>query len=774
MKHRIPGICLALTLLLLCALSLSACKETPAADKDAVTSVTLSSDGTTITVKAQLTQSRLASYKQSKVYLLELPSHCNTDDPLTGLTPVAVASPNSSLTFSFEAKDGMRSRLYSSYLLASQNPDGASYTALTTPMTLSNPEAAAVVKTASSQTSSLKGLLSDCPADAIRLGISHTIVDVYPNELMMDGYSEGAVSYIANGLTAYVDGERLAALDETIRTYTNADVQVFLRFRLTEKNKLAFPAASDSALEYAVDMSRPASAVAMEGFLHFMADRYASPRENTRPVEAFIMGYHVNNPSLYAAAGDISPSAAVANYEKLVHAAFVALRSHNAAGRVYISLDDHRTAEPGNFATDIPGYLSSFRTEAALRGEYDWHIACELHADVPAIWVENTGTDNLFYTVHSIGTLTDLLSGETYRAPSGEARRLLISGVSIPAAVKGSDASDKSASEQAASYAFLYLTARHNGHIEALIYDCYLDAFAHAADGALCGLMTAPKANDGTPLPGDKRQIYTVFRQCGTTDEAKLSTSLSDMIGTPYTKLSSMLAGTAAPVTSMSGTPSVGPLVPDRRNTSPVLTFDNGSLGGFEDAGELSYAELVSASELNAIVLRGRFNRASVGRPMALTTTLTGAELKGSENLLVDLRAAACDGTGSKVAVTLRLSRPATGTDSSGNGALVYESSASGVDCSASGASGSEWQTVTFPVADFTERLADSDRVTLTLYMDAPSGLSYELELAGLHVTNISKSAKGSFLPVVIIIVVVALLAGGLGAYILIFRKRGS
>ena len=221
---------LCLCLLVPLVLSLFSCSSTPASE-NRISEVTL--ENGEILVKTVLTEGFLDSYTEKKVYLFELPSYYSGDADLSELDPVAEAKPRAAIRFILNALDGVRSRLFSSYLVASYDPATQRYTPLTAPMSLANPEAMAeYTSPAAAGESSVKGLISDYPSDAIRLGIAHTVVEVPMEELILPAWQKGAVSYVYNGVTRYLNAEALDKLDKSVEVYTAAGVKVYLRFRL--------------------------------------------------------------------------------------------------------------------------------------------------------------------------------------------------------------------------------------------------------------------------------------------------------------------------------------------------------------------------------------------------------------------------------------------------------------------------------------------------------------------------------------------------------------
>lgn len=773
-----------LALLLLCFLSLAltACGGKISAEQNAVTSVTVNEQGS-ITVKAVLTKGFLAGYTQKKVYIFEIPSRYSTDVDLEELDPVAEVKPKESISVTVKSSEGVRTRLYSSFLVASYDEATRRYTPLTTPMAISNPEIlGSSASTGTEAEHSIKGLISEYPADAIRMGISHTVVDVPMDKLILGSWQEGAVSYVHNGTTAYINAKALAELDERVGVYTAAGVRVYLRFVLGRASGDSVApvgiyrstGASDRSAPYcAVNMGTAFSAEIMEGFFTFMAKRYASPEDGSRPVTAFILGYRVNSAADYDGGGD-SLAAFVTNYEKLVRVAHVAIKSQNPDGQVYIALDSRRSAQASEGGWDVPTFLSAFRDECALRGDYDWQISCELYAPSGTVWQEDPVADGRYFTVHSLGTLTDILSGDKYRTPEGEERRLLISGFALPAVAVGGSLTDTEAlNRQAASYAYAYMICTQNRRVEALIYSVYADPYTSAENHALYGLLSSKTVKlDGSVLrilPAERRPICDVFRIMDTTEAHTLSAALSSVIGASYTKLESALAGVANPVTLLKGTGSLQAYETEHKKAAALFTFDGGTLHGFESGGNLTYLELKDAESLGTIALYARFDRESPADPMGLSVTLAATQLIGGRELLFDVfgGAVASENAGSrKPTLTLRLTRAAKGTVADGDGEILYEASVSDVK-------GSNWQTVSFDISAFTALLDASDEVTLTLLMDDPAEdtlvTAYGMGIAGVYVTGSTAASDHSTATVVVVLVLLGLMV--LGGFLFVFLR---
>ena len=763
-RIRVPIVCL-LCLSCLLPWMLGGCRASASssAERNEVTAVIPDGKGS-MRVEAVLTQTFLENFSGKKIYLFEVPAAYTANADLTDLEPIAECKPDGKMTFTCSAYDGVRSRLYSSYLIACYDAVSDSYTALTSACAVNDFSDMGQGTAPARGEVSIKGLISDYPADADRLGVAHTIVDVYLNRLILDGWQEGAETYIWNGLTAYLNGGELDKLDETVRAYTKAGIRVYLRFLLGAPGEddrvplclYLWDEGVEAPPFYTVNMEDDRAVEIMKGFLNFMADRYASPEDGSRPVDAFIMGKRANRSVL----PEVTLEDAVSNYEKLVRAANTAMKSHCANGRVYIALDASRTAEGMAGGWDVPSFLSAFHRTCGLLGSFDWQVACELYADTPAIWTQDPRKDGPYYTVHSLATLTDLLVSDQYRTADGAERRVIISDFAIPATVEGSVPTEDAVNLQAASYAYAYLSCVQNGHVEALIYSDYTDR----AD-RLCGLWARGK-NGYEP-----RTLYYLFKQMDTTAAAKLSESLTAIMDRAYTQLELSLAGRAPYVTAVTGDAAVGAYEAGHLGATPLYAFDTGTLHGFEDAGSLTYAALSEAEALDAIHLYARFDRAEIFDPMGLTVTLSASEILDGKKLILDLYAGAAGQADAVTSVTLRLNRPATGFLSDGQGELLYESTAVGVK-------DGTWQTVAFEVSDFTTLLDGSDSVVLTISVDATvdgeSSDAAHIGLAGIYLSGKAPVAQKS--PGLVIGVVIALSVAVIAAFLALFlrnRKRG-
>ena len=789
--HRALRVIWALACLLLIAALVSCGAENGETDKgNTVSEVSLNGDR--MTVKATLSEDFLESFEGDEICLLELTSDMDASDDLRELIPLATCAPKARPTFTFDLSDGARTRLYSTFALASYDEEADEYVLLTEPAGVSESELTQGASASDECERSPKGIANADPAEAIRLGVSHTVIRVQMDELLLDGWQEGAVPYIWNGTTRYLRGDALEALDTEVAAYAEARVHVYLQFVLAHdgaatesenednsdsdsdsdsKDKPTemtvgvpreiYPAGVARGVSLCpVNMADRASADIMEGFFDFMAFRYTdevSAEMYGGADVSFIIGDDANEGGGFADGGMLL-SEYVTNYEKLVRLANIAMKSHDPDGRVYISLSSRRSGG-GQGTTgkwSIHSFLTAFTAETRARGNYSWHVACDLYADMPTVWLNDPTSDSSRMTARSFDNLTDLLEGAKYFTPDEEMRRIVLTDYRIPSVTEGVEAE----SRQAASYAYAYRAVAANGQVEALIYGCFEDD-----DKTACGLRADVDTKDGeeNANAGKARDIYDVFVRIDTSASGEADENAARIIKSAYEDLLEETEGAYA-VEYIVGSTSA-----DRYDSDAAedawMSFRKGDLHGFEGASSLSYLELRRSTDAEYATLHVRFDRAEIADPVGIRTRLAGKDLADQTRLHIDLYAGCVDEDArSSVPVTLRLERPATGKTADGRGRVIYEATVEGIR-------GGRWQTVTFDIADFEEYLRSSDEVILSLWIDDESGVSYELGIDAIR----ADSGAGSVLVIVLIVLLaLALVAGVTVAVVYFIRRRNG
>lgn len=757
-----------LLLTLLCLPLLSGCsEETSRATRNAIVSVLPDQTKGTITVKGELTADFLDGYR-GNVYLFELSSGNGRTVDLRGLEPTASAHAASNLTFTVDLHDGVRSRLFSSFVLASYDSNTQQYGILTTAMAVTELDPPSSDKALSEADRSVKGLSDGTAADALSLGASSALVEVSMGDIIRSDRAEDSIPYLWNGRTVYYDGAAVSILDETVSSYTAAGIKVYLQFVLraprssTPSCLYAPGAAATPADEYLPCMTDPEAAELLEGFFTFMTERYAVGTEapGRGLCTDFLIGEKVNHVAQYAYDGrsELSLDDHIACYEQWVRLANTALGSKTAAGRVFLSLDDRWNGRDVTDGFGAQVYLSAFRDEAALRGDFDWHIAAGLYTDSPQVWGNSEADADRLTPASFTRLLTDTL--ESYRTAAGELRRVVLTDLTIP----GVDAAGEPCEiDQASSYAYAYTAAAVDTRVEALFYDAYADR-----DGAAVGLYA--RTEDGGLRA---RNLCGLFTAMGTREAEAYLAGVRNRIGGSFTRLENSLIGRPYPQNILTSEATIrrldgsafseGLLRFDTRPSgglsSDLLVTGDAALGGFVNTAGLEELALIYVGDTP--VLRASLKSGETAGTLGMTTILSASGFAGGRQLSLDLltRGGADDCT-----VTVILTRDAKGKVEDGDGALCYRTTAK--------LSSNEWVTLSCDIRDFAEKIDEEDEVRLTLLLDGQNKGTQELYLRGAEVSGLSGGSSSAPVWIVVVAAVAGVAVVGVVAFLLYRKKR--
>ena len=108
-----------------------------------------------------------------------------------------------------------------------------------------------------------------------------------------------------------------------------------------------WPQNAGSAAFYSPDTTTEDGARMVEAVLELLAQRYTRDDRKYGFAGSFIIGYEVNERTLYNDSGDVAGDAYIWRYAALVRMADVALRSHYKNGRVYAPWATAWNAEGG-------------------------------------------------------------------------------------------------------------------------------------------------------------------------------------------------------------------------------------------------------------------------------------------------------------------------------------------------------------------------------------------------------------------------------------------
>ncbi len=760
---------LSIALLLLLTLCFVACGDKQEITESCVTEVTINKKGTEINVKAALTEADLETFRNSgiytqKLYLMALEPG-DTTETLSGRQPVAESGMNTSPKFSLPIyADGnlqAHSRLHCAFAVAVYNKTLDSYVLLTSPVYVSNVADLAENTADFPEAASIKGLHATVCSDASYLGIAHAVVELDPSVLILDGYSESAVTYVYDGQTYYLDRSALEALDKQVTEYTAQGAIVYLRLRMRtapeKANSLvsclyAVSEGSNKARAYGIWMDDDQSASLMAGFLDFITARYTDPAGTHGFCGALIIGRSVNEANSNNYVGAMEFDKYVSRYQALVRLAHSTLKSHYANGRVYVSVsnnlaDINSLSAKTDWTTNA--FLEQFNIESVYSGSFDWHVAISAYAygsgSADPTWSDDNASALKLSPAHfsDFGWIAD---PEHYF--DGNRRHTIISDFEV--------APGQSQQEQAASYAYAYYKALENGHVDALIYSAHTDAQSLIKGSGLW-------ATDNKGQMTERRALYNVFMTIDTKDTSQLDAiGISSMIP-GWSSLYSAQSAKAATRHFVTGADVSG--APSSKSRT-LFSFTDGTTCSFTPDGSVSYLELSKDATLGWPVLAAHLDRTQSQTYMGISNTvLQGSEIKGIKTLALTMCADV--DSESPVSVKLRLVKKGTSTISAGDETVVYEEVTEILP--------NTWQVVYFDISDFTSLTDGDDPITVSIQLKVP-----ELAEDGSCTLLVDRvDMYGNFGVqfhewIIIVVSVIAVLALIAGLVYLLYRKYGA
>ena len=769
MKRVLSVLCISFVLVL-CLGALVACGDKAEVSESTVTEVKVNKKGTEISIKATLTEADLETFKNSdiynqKLYLMALEPGETANDA-SGKQPLADTGMSTSPKFKVDLyADGnlqAHSRLHCAFAVAVYNKTLSSYVLLTSPAYVSNVSDLAENQNDFPTSASIKGLHTSVSSDAAYLGVAHTVIELDPSTLILDGYTDSAHAYVYDGQTYYLDRGVLDALDKKVSEATAQGSIVYFRLRMhtapDKANALvcclyapdaANYSASKSSRTWAIWMDDDKSSALMAGFLDFIAQRYTDPAGEHGFCGAMIIGRSVNESNNNNNAGAPEFGTYVSRYQALVRLAYSTLRSHYANGRVYVSVSNN-LADTDSLATKADWttnyFLEQFNTEARKGGDFDWSVAISAYhyKSSDPMWSDDHAKPLTLSPAHFSDFMWISQSDHYFR---GNRRHTIISDFEV--------APMDNQALQAASYAYAYYKILENGNVDALIYSAHTDSQS-LIQGS--GLWTTEKG-----VLKDRRTLYNVFMTIDTKDTSQLDAlNLPSMIpgwsalyDAQKTKAATRQFVTGEDVTEK----------PSGKN-QVLFSFIDGTTGGFTPDERVAYLELAKDETLGWPVLGVHLDRNQPAAYMGISnTTLQGSELKGVKTLALTMCADV--DTEAPVSIKLRLSKQGEKTLSAGDGSIVYED--------VTELTANSWQTVYFDVSEFTSLVDGDDPITVSVQIKVP-----ELAEDGSCILLLDRvQAYGKFGVqayewLIIVISVIAVLALVAGLVYLLYYKYGA
>lgn len=577
-----------------------------AVTSNAITRVRITKDLTKIEIKAVFNDEVIdstAKTEDGKVYLFELLPYQSTLR-INDLMPIAETVPSQSVTLTVDFAQSTRSRLFAKYVFAAKSGDG--YSILTNAYFIENPEAVASSTFDYPTTTSKKGLTAQLNSDLQELGVGHTVITLPINEYLLAENEEGALSYIFDNRTYYIDGEMLALLDHRIKVLSDAGIHIYLDLVLTPPDEttpsglrsLYFDTYSPSASFMAINTANRESILFIESFVTFITERYTRADRQYGFAGSFILGYEVNNNRRFNSMGSATPDAYLNSYVTAFRVVATAAKSVYANARIYIPLANNWTSEVSDPTAEADplleypaaSFLKSFNEKLAYSGNFAWGVAINPYPSDHANtrFFEDEGAlrsqNSPYLTMANLNVISEFLS-DSSMLYNGTKRSVVISDFALGSGTNTPEEQQL----QAAAYAAAYAVACSNADVEAFIYHRQVD---HAGENGLnYGLWT--RVEGTTVTPQNKKTLYNVFKYIDTETFADYEADLLSTLGAA--DWSDLIPGLTAP----SATRKIIETLNVHKNEIPaqytereLVSFTGGSLYGFYPSDNAAYIDL--------------------------------------------------------------------------------------------------------------------------------------------------------------------------------------
>lgn len=472
-----------------------------------------------------------------------------TADPgdLAGATPVATVVPAADGAFEagFDRFDGDRDRLYSQIVAVGEDSGGvrvigephyADQLAL-------EPENSAPRFESTTQ----KGLAVTMTSDAEAVGVGHAAVSVGVNYLLKAGPGEPGetVEFESNGKTYYFDAKYIDWLDHTIKPLSDDDILVYLVLVIVydEDENSSFPilvhpdaptGPPASFMTYAFNTVTQEGIEHYTALMEFIAERYTRDDEQFGRSMDYIVGNEIDSAGVWQQMGEKTLPEFIDAYTPALRIGWQAAQRAHADARVYTSLDHfwNSTANPADPLRFYKGkdVLDALAAKVRTGGDFPWQLAYHPYpADMlnPDTWNDPVTDDpsSPKITFKNIAQLPAYLDQPSLHF-DGEPRGIILSeqGCQSPS----NSAADQA--RQAACFAYSYYKILAAGGIDAYIWDPQVDN--RDAGGLRIGLWTWDEDRPDFPAsPGEKKQVYDLFRDIDTPDSLALTEFAKPIIG---------------------------------------------------------------------------------------------------------------------------------------------------------------------------------------------------------------------------------------------------
>lgn len=483
--------------------------------KSRITETLITSDKQNISIKAENSGDMQGT--DGKYYLFELKAYENgvasRTDYIKAFEPGKVEAVFP-LNYNTDSD-----RLYSSFVMTVY--DGSKYIEVSDPRYITNPEAVAKNTAPFNDPLTKKGLNIEINmlADAFELGVKHVATNIAFHQILGEG-----IDFEYEGKTYHFNKEVIENYDKTISALSGKSMTVsaIILNGYNPKEPDLFHKGTqktDKALYYMFNAETKEGFEKTKAIAAFLAQRYDGSNPDHGKISNWIIGNEINN-QYWNYIGERDIASYVATYEKAFRLFYTAIKSTSANDRVYFSLDfywntpsqkDNKTKYGGK---EIVDYFNSF---VERKGNINWGVAYHPYPNPltePEFWDDDpTQHTNDFESpvinFKNLSVLTDYLSQEPLKEPSGHVRHIILT-------EQGFTATSKTRGDveylQAAAYAYSYYLVDSNPHIDAYIVSRQVDAPLEVRDSLSFGLWRCDM-NVGDDIKAtSRRKIWQVFK----------------------------------------------------------------------------------------------------------------------------------------------------------------------------------------------------------------------------------------------------------------------
>ncbi|MDG0810951.1 DUF5722 domain-containing protein [Cohnella rhizosphaerae] len=502
--------------------------------------LTVAGDPAVAAAEGSVDAAYLTAHPGATVGIYALPLYEDEKEAdFASMTPLAESAAGPTFSLSFPAVEGAKNRAYDKFVAVLA--DGGEFALADGPKYVTNPEALAANREPYPVTDSIKGLQVQLPADAERLGVRHGAINIAYNEMLtLTDHGASSIPFTYEGQTYYFRKSAVDGLDSQIKSMTDNQMAVtailiLYRTGMTDPDSpnkdIVHPDATAEGTVFAPNLTNETGVRYYAAITRFLAERYSRADRAYGRLAGYIVGNEVGQNKVWNNMGPKLLGEYVKQYERQLRLTYNIVRSVNASGRVYISLDhfwnDYQSPD-SQWIYSNRALVDALAKLAREGGDYAWNVAFHPYPEDlfdPKTWEDTTATDSFDtqrITFKNLQVLTQYLqlASMTYE---GAQRHVILS-------EQGFHSGGNTPEEQriqAAAYAYAYYKVKSLTGIDAFILHRHVD---HAGEGGLnLGLWTNMK---GQIAEADQpKAIYDVFKRIDTVQSLEATAFAKAIVG---------------------------------------------------------------------------------------------------------------------------------------------------------------------------------------------------------------------------------------------------